>query len=71
MQFQHMNPAEAVQAHTDLRAQALLGIHWGTFRLTDEAYDAPPRDLAAAGEATGLPKAVFRTLSNGQAWDVP
>ena len=33
----------------------MLGIHWGTFRLTDEPMDEPPRRTAAAWREAGLP----------------
>ena len=36
-----MNPAEAAQAHRDLGAHQSLGMHFGTFQLTDEPIDAP------------------------------
>ncbi len=42
MGTQHTDPAEAVQIAIDLGAQHLLGIHWGTFPLTDEPWDEPP-----------------------------
>lgn len=45
----HMNPAEAVQAHRDLWARQSIGMHFGTFQLTDEAIDAPLQALAALG----------------------
>jgi L-ascorbate metabolism protein UlaG (beta-lactamase superfamily) len=48
MSAQHMNPADAVKALADLQAQQAIGIHWGTFQLTNEAVDAPETDLAAA-----------------------
>ena len=37
----HMNPAEAIQAHGDLGSALSIGIHFGTFRLTDEGIDDP------------------------------
>jgi N-acyl-phosphatidylethanolamine-hydrolysing phospholipase D len=65
MREQHMNPAEAVQAHKDLAARRSLGIHWGTFTLTDEALDEPPVALAAAREKAGLPAQEFSVLPIG------
>ncbi len=44
----HMNPHEAVQAHLALGARQSIGMHFGTFQLTDEPIDAP---LIALGEA--------------------
>ncbi|CAG4927805.1 unnamed protein product [Acidocella sp. C78] len=41
-------------------------MHFGTFQLTDEAIDAPERDLEAAREAAGLPAARFSTLDVGE-----
>lgn len=66
MQQQHINPAEAVQAHKDLGARRSLGIHWGTFALTDESLDQPPRDLAAARQAHGLGADDFFLLRIGE-----
>jgi len=45
---QHMNPADAVTAHRELGAQHSIGIHFGTFKLTDEGRDAPAIALADA-----------------------
>lgn len=66
MREQHMNPTEAVQAHRDLGARQSIGIHWGTFSLTDEALDQPPRDLARARAAAGVDEAAFGVLAIGQ-----
>ena len=49
----HMNPEEAVQAHLDLGARRSIGMHFGTFQLTDEAIDAPVTGLAEACRAHG------------------
>lgn len=71
MQDQHVNPAEAVQIHLDLGAKRSLGVHWGTFQLTDEALDQPPQDLAAARHERGLTESDFFTLAIGQSWRIP
>jgi N-acyl-phosphatidylethanolamine-hydrolysing phospholipase D len=66
MAEQHMNPREAAQAHRDLGAARSIGVHWGTFNLTDEALDQPPIDLAAAKKALGLSDEEFSLLKIGQ-----
>jgi L-ascorbate metabolism protein UlaG (beta-lactamase superfamily) len=62
----HMNPAEAVQAHQDLQAQRSIGMHFGTFQLTDEPIDAPLLALAEARKAAGLRPDQFFTLDFGE-----
>ena len=66
MQTQHMNPAEAVQAHLDLGAGMSLAEHWGTFQLTDEGIDAPLRALEAARAEHGLAPETFRAPLPGE-----
>jgi L-ascorbate metabolism protein UlaG (beta-lactamase superfamily) len=48
MKDAHMNPAEAVRVHREVGARRSVAMHWGTFQLTDEGFDEPVRDLAAA-----------------------
>ncbi len=62
----HMDPAEAVEAHLALGAWRSLGMHFGTFQLTDEAIDAPLHALAAAREAAHLDPDAFTTLGFGE-----
>jgi N-acyl-phosphatidylethanolamine-hydrolysing phospholipase D len=66
-----MNPAEAVQAWRDLGARTMLGMHWGTFDLTDEPLDEPPRELARAVAAAGADPERVRVLAIGETWRVP
>jgi N-acyl-phosphatidylethanolamine-hydrolysing phospholipase D len=71
MRDQHMDPQEAVQAHLDLGAKRSVGIHWGTFALTDEPLDQPPRDLAMARAARGLAEADFTVMKVGETRALP
>jgi N-acyl-phosphatidylethanolamine-hydrolysing phospholipase D len=71
MAQQHVNPAEAVQIHLDLAAQRSLGVHWGTFELTDEALDVPPRELALARKEKGLSEAQFFVVAVGETRKLP
>lgn len=62
----HMNPDEAVRAHLALGAARSLGMHFGTFQLTNEAIDEPLRALAAARAAHGVAEPDFATLDFGE-----
>jgi L-ascorbate metabolism protein UlaG (beta-lactamase superfamily) len=66
MQSVHMNPAEAVQAHVDLRAKASIAMHFGTFQLTAEGIDEPVRALEDARGRQGVAPQVFRALDVGE-----
>ena len=66
MKDQHVDPDEAVRVHKDLRAKKSMGIHWGTFEITDEALDEPPRRLAQARVAQGIVEDDFFLLALGQ-----
>ena len=62
----HMNPEEAVRAHLDVQARFSVGMHFGTFQLTDEAIDEPVRALERARVEHGIPPDVFRALDFGE-----
>ncbi len=62
----HVDPLEAVQAHLDLKAKFSVGIHWGTFQLTDEGIDAPVLELEQAKIKLGVPKETFVALDFGE-----
>jgi L-ascorbate metabolism protein UlaG (beta-lactamase superfamily) len=62
----HMNPDEAVRAHLDVRARVSIGMHFGTFQLTDEPIDEPIRALERARVAHGVEAEAFRTIDFGE-----
>lgn len=61
----HMNPAEAVQVHLDVAARQSIGMHWGTFQLTDEPRLEPVEHLASASAEKGLKAGEFVVLPPG------
>lgn len=69
MSDNHMNPEEAVAVMRALRAEQALGHHWGTFQLTDEGVDRPPRALDVALAEAGLPREQFRPMQPGLVWE--
>lgn len=55
----HLDPEEAVRAALDLDARAAVGMHFGTFDLSDEPLDEPPRRFLAEARARGLGDRAF------------
>ncbi len=66
MKYYHMDPEEAVRAHLDLGAKLSVGMHFGTFQLTDEGIDEPVRDLKLALPKHRVPEEAFVVLDPGQ-----
>ncbi|KAK3581767.1 hypothetical protein CHS0354_017209 [Potamilus streckersoni] len=64
MQYQHVNPEEAVNIHNNIKAKYSVGIHWGTFHQTNEHYLEPKEMI----EKTLQPKhsGKFVTLQHGE-----
>ncbi len=71
MRDQHVEPSESVRIFQACQAHFALAHHWGTFQLTAEAIDNPPRRLAIALREAGIASDRFRVQSPGQAFDVP
>jgi N-acyl-phosphatidylethanolamine-hydrolysing phospholipase D len=54
MRAVHLDPEEALQAGLDVGAERMLGIHYGTFDLTDEPLDEAPRRFHADAVRRGI-----------------
>jgi N-acyl-phosphatidylethanolamine-hydrolysing phospholipase D len=71
MQPQHVNPAEAVQIHLDLNAKRSVGIHWGTFQLSDEPLDHALSTIGAARAHLGVTPEAFALIPIGETLRLP
>ena len=67
----HIGPREAVEVFSALGASFGLPIHWGTFRLSYEAYDTPPQMLDLFARCAGYGPDIFRPRRIGVAVSVP
>ncbi len=54
----HMGPDEAIKAFEDLRAKWLVPMHYGTFKLSFEEMDEPPRWLLELAAKENLTKQI-------------
>ena len=66
MQPLHLNPEEAVQVHSDLRAHVSIAMHWGTFRLSDEPLGAPMSRLRTVLARSSISEFAFRIAAIGE-----
>jgi N-acyl-phosphatidylethanolamine-hydrolysing phospholipase D len=72
MRTVHMSPEDSVAAYCEIAAAtpedecAFVPCHWGTFRLTDEPLDEPPRRLRKAWSEAGLDEQRLWMLRHGE-----
>ena len=59
MQSMHMDPEDAAVSHLELSSQHSIGMHWGTFKLTQEPLSEPPLYLAAMLNRHQIPAEQF------------
>ena len=63
----HTSPEEALQGFLDLRADVMIPMHYGTFRLGREPMDEPlPRLLRAAEQVDVVDR--MAALGEGESW---
>ncbi|MDB4906392.1 MAG: hypothetical protein JWO05_1176 [Gemmatimonadetes bacterium] len=74
MKVVHMNPDDAMIAYRALAdgvAVPMLAVHWGTFKLTDEPMDEPPRLMRELWEKESLPAPALWVLKHGETRALP
>ncbi|KAF9351874.1 hypothetical protein BGX34_000309 [Mortierella sp. NVP85] len=62
----HCSPEDAVMVHLDVKSKRSVGMHWGTWVLTDEDVTEPPKRLKAEMERRGLDANTFNTMQIGE-----
>lgn len=62
----HANPYDSVNIFADTRCKRAMGIHWGTWVLTEEDVLEPPRLLKEAAKWRGLEEGAFGTCEIGE-----
>jgi L-ascorbate metabolism protein UlaG (beta-lactamase superfamily) len=50
----HIGPIDAAEVFVRSKAKTGIGIHWGTFRLSYEAYDTPPKLLDVVNKCRNI-----------------
>jgi N-acyl-phosphatidylethanolamine-hydrolysing phospholipase D len=66
MESSHIDPAQAIDVHLEVRAQQSLPIHWGTFQLTIEPILEPAQLLVEEMQRRDLPMEQFRPVKIGE-----
>jgi N-acyl-phosphatidylethanolamine-hydrolysing phospholipase D len=66
MKNHHCNVEEAIQIHKDIQSKKSVAMHWGTFQLTDEPMDEPPKLLKSLSSDNDLSSEEFITMQHGE-----
>ena len=74
MQRVHLNPEDAIQAYSAITGSGptppCAAMHWGTFKLTDEPMDEPPRRARELWTEAGLTAESLWILACGETREV-
>lgn len=70
LSHQHMDPREACRVHNEIRARHSLGVHWGTFMMSDEHYMDPKIDFEKARVEYELEEGSVFTKNFGETFKI-
>ena len=66
MKYHHCNVEEAIQIHKDIKSKRSIGMHWGTFILTDEPMREPIEKLKQLTKQKNMPPEEFAIMEHGK-----
>ncbi|GIP30463.1 membrane protein [Paenibacillus sp. J23TS9] len=66
MTSQHVNPEEALQAFLDVKAETMIPMHYGTFRLADDTAQEALDRMEAERKRIGLDKERIKVMHYGE-----
>ncbi|SNX82976.1 related to SEE1 - probable lysine methyltransferase [Melanopsichium pennsylvanicum] len=67
----HLAPQDSVLVHRDVKSKKSYGIHWGSFRLTPEDVNEPPKLLAEEAKRAGIDPGEFEVIGIGESVSIP
>ncbi len=71
MWMSHATPEEAVKIGTEIRAEVLLAMHWGTIELSDEPHREPPIRFKEAGQLENISQENIWIMKIGESRRLP
>ena len=66
MKYHHCNVEEAIQIHKDIKSKRSIGMHWGTFILTDEPMREPIEKLEQLTKQKNISPEEFTVIQHGR-----
>ncbi|CAL1545092.1 unnamed protein product [Lymnaea stagnalis] len=67
LSYQHIDPKEAINIHTDIKSRKSIGVHWGTFPLGSKEFYLEPRQMIKDElKVRGMDPLEFITVQHGE-----
>ena len=70
LRAQHMAPHESLETMRDLGAKNMVGVHWGTFVMSEEPFSEPPKKLLELARNGGFENVVAPSVGKTMVFDI-
>lgn len=67
----HTTPEEAIKLGLDIKAQVMVGAHWGTIELSSESHWEPPQRFKKEAQKKGIPEGRTWVMKIGETRVMP